>query len=122
MGTRERDPQPDSDDYDTDKIVNRVVKVVLDYQEDLAKIWLSECGWLVKTSTQLLWMSVIAALLLTSHSMWMFMANKGGAHAFYSTYFLLFILIGGLVVPSVYIAKQRWSKRQFSESAEDSSD
>lgn len=99
------------DDEATDKMVNRIVNVVLQYQEDLARIWLSECGWLVHTSTMLLWMSVVAALLLTSISMWIFLANKGGAHAYYSTHFAVFIFGGGCVVPAIYIAHQKWVKR-----------
>eukprot|EP00928_Gymnodinium_smaydae_P003111 TRINITY_DN11113_c0_g3_i1.p1 TRINITY_DN11113_c0_g3~~TRINITY_DN11113_c0_g3_i1.p1 ORF type:complete len:487 (+),score=81.64 TRINITY_DN11113_c0_g3_i1:165-1463(+) len=89
-------------DDETEKIVYRLVNVVLEYQEYLAKIWTAECGFLVHASTMLLWISAAMALGLTSLSMWIFLANTHGVYANASSGFGA-LIVSGVLAPLVYI-------------------
>lgn len=93
-------------DDDTEDIVYQLVNVVMALQEYLARIWKAECTWLVHSAGVLLWMSAVAALMLTSLSIWIFLVDKGGNHTKYSSYFLGLIITGG-VIPGLYIIRQR---------------
>merc|ERR1719424_568960 len=80
------------------------------YQEYLANIWTAECGWLGHASSLLLVASALAALLLTSISMFVFMRDyghaPGGIHQRCLPYFCALIL-GGTLLPFVYVVHQR---------------
>jgi len=93
-------------DDDTQQMVGQLVDVVFKYQEYLARIWTAECGWLVHASTMLLWMSAVAALLLTSLSMVIFLYDKGGMHRTTCPYFGV-LITSGCVLPAVYVLQQR---------------
>lgn len=93
-------------DDETEKIVFNLVNVVLEYQEYLAEIWTGECSHLVHSATSLLWMSAVGALLLTAVSVWIFLFNQGGVHAYYSSYFFVMIVIA-VMGPVVYLI---WEK------------
>lgn len=93
-------------DGDSRQMADELVDVVLQYQEYLSRIWTAECGWLVQAATTLLWMSAVAALLLTSISMLIFLTDKGGEHADSAPYFGVLITCG-CVLPAVYVMQQR---------------
>mmetsp|Transcript_53696 Transcript_53696/g.148927 ORF Transcript_53696/g.148927 Transcript_53696/m.148927 type:complete len:422 (-) Transcript_53696:150-1415(-) len=93
-------------DDDTPQVVSELVNCVLEHQEYLQRMWAAECGWLVRASMMLLWMSAFAALLLTSVSLWIFLVNKRGWHEYCSTWFGVLIL-GGMLGPALYLAYQR---------------
>ncbi|CAJ1438953.1 unnamed protein product, partial [Effrenium voratum] len=95
-------------DYEMDphEIVCCLVNMVAECQEYLALIWTEECGWLVQTSTTLLWLSATAALMLTAESVWVFMFNKGSSHATWGNVFACLVLFA-LVLPAVYVLRQR---------------
>lgn len=114
LGRRDKklEEREDAEETETTHFVLHVLGTVLGYQEKLSKIWISECGWLVHTATMLLWMSAVAALLLTSTSMWILLVNTGGAHAYYSKYFAALILGGGCAAPAVYIGRQKYFDRE----------
>ncbi|CAJ1370979.1 unnamed protein product [Effrenium voratum] len=100
----ERDEEEEHDD--TKEIVCCLVNMVAECQEYLALIWTEECGWLVQTSTTLLWLSATAALMLTAESVWVFMFNKGSSHATWGNVFACLVLFA-LVLPAVYVLRQR---------------
>lgn len=102
----EREAEMSHDD-ETEQLVFRLVNVVMKMQEYLAEIWKGECAWLVHASTMLLWMSAVAALLLTSLSLWIFLKDKGGTHAACSPYFLGLILLS-IIAPGLYIFAQNF--------------
>eukprot|EP00747_Dinoflagellata_sp_TGD_P179255 gnl/TRDRNA2_/TRDRNA2_29780_c0_seq1.p1 gnl/TRDRNA2_/TRDRNA2_29780_c0~~gnl/TRDRNA2_/TRDRNA2_29780_c0_seq1.p1 ORF type:complete len:354 (-),score=29.28 gnl/TRDRNA2_/TRDRNA2_29780_c0_seq1:98-1159(-) len=109
----DHEDKKDSDDADnTEKIVCKLVDIVTECQEYLAMMWTTECGWLVGASTRLLWVSAIAALLLTSISMWIWMVNRGGAHEYYSVHFAVIIAIG-CIGPVIYVLCQQRHKPVF---------
>jgi len=97
-------------DDDTQRMVGQLVDVVFKYQEYLARIWTAECGWLVHASTMLLWMSAVAALLLTSISMVIFLYDKGGMHRDASPYFGVLIM-SSCLMPAVYVLQQKMFNR-----------
>jgi len=107
MSRVEVDAEQDKQDRATEEIVLHLVDEVLKYQENLAAIWSGECGALIHGATMLFIVSSGAALLLVALSLWIFLINKGGAHAFYSS-FLAFCVPVGILVPILYVVYRRY--------------
>jgi len=100
------DSEVDDDEHDdTKEIVCKLVNMVAECQELLGIMWTDECGWLVHTSTSLLWISSAAALLLTALSVWIFMMNKGGSHSLFGNWFALIVGLG-MLIPMVYLVSR----------------
>jgi hypothetical protein len=101
---------PETDDVrdrQTGQVVLDLVNVAFEYQDYLSRIWRSECAWLVRTASMFLWLSAVAAVVVTGLSLWTFFFNKGGAHKQYSTLFLLMIS-AGCFAPALYLLKQHF--------------
>jgi len=103
---QEEEEADEQHDDETQQVVSELVNLVMEYQEHLAQIWRAECGKLVKAAMMVLWMSALAALLLTSVSVWIFLVNKGGVAEACSTWFAAIILLGCLG-PAFYVLLQR---------------
>lgn len=104
-GQRAREEMQRQDD-ETERIVYRLVDIVLEYQEYLANIWTAECSWLVHGATMFLWVSAVMALMMTSLSVWIFLVNRSSVTSDSSGIFAM-IIGGGLTGPAVYFFVQQ---------------
>lgn len=110
----EADAKQAQQDRATEEIVLHLVDEVLKYQEKLASIWSEECGALIHGATMLFIVSSGAALLLVALSLWIFLINKGGAHATYSVFLAFFVPVG-LLVPCLYVIFRRYCAKTQDE-------
>mmetsp|Transcript_37507 Transcript_37507/g.86537 ORF Transcript_37507/g.86537 Transcript_37507/m.86537 type:complete len:446 (+) Transcript_37507:85-1422(+) len=89
----------------TDAVVQRLVFLVFEYEDHLATIWADELGWLVHASTVLLWLSVVAALALTSMSVGIFLVNKHHGRLTPTSLLFMVIIGAGLLCPGIYVLR-----------------
>mmetsp|Transcript_44887 Transcript_44887/g.81910 ORF Transcript_44887/g.81910 Transcript_44887/m.81910 type:complete len:436 (-) Transcript_44887:123-1430(-) len=89
----------------TDAVVQRLVFLVFEYEDHLATIWADELGSLVHASTVLLWLSVVAALALTSMSVAIFLVNKHHGRLTPTSSLFMLIIGAGLVCPGIYVLR-----------------
>eukprot|EP00747_Dinoflagellata_sp_TGD_P165326 gnl/TRDRNA2_/TRDRNA2_186448_c0_seq1.p1 gnl/TRDRNA2_/TRDRNA2_186448_c0~~gnl/TRDRNA2_/TRDRNA2_186448_c0_seq1.p1 ORF type:complete len:357 (+),score=33.96 gnl/TRDRNA2_/TRDRNA2_186448_c0_seq1:206-1276(+) len=106
----DHEKEDDEEEDNTEQLVCRLVNIVTECQECLAKMWTAECGWLIKAATRTLWISSYAGLLIAALSVWIFLVNSGGVHAILSGYFSAVIVLG-CVGPLIYVMHQRINNR-----------